>query len=301
MSKKAKKIYGVIGFPVKHSLSPCMHNAAFKALGIDAEYKLFEVKTEGLSDFLNNLKNEGIFGLNVTVPHKIKVREILENKFPYDKYTVQMSPELHYVKISGAINTVKREGDKLEYWNTDAAGFLKSLEEEFDPKNKKVLLIGCGGAGRAVIASLSWKELGVKKIYVNDIRAEAINSAKEYFSQISDYFRKLLEDKLQFISTEEIPQIIKKCDLLINATPVGLKADDPLPIEENHLHKDLFVYDLIYNPAETKLLKLAKNIGAKTANGLGMLTYQGMASFEIWTNKPAPKEAMGKALLEAIK
>ena len=155
-------IYGLIGYPVKHSLSPAIHNAAFKACGINAEYRLFEVKPEELEDFLlkdipvkdvngNSFSSQEIIGFNVTIPHKVRTREILESNFPFDKNANQQHRDLFYVMLSGAVNTVKRENGKLSYFNTDAEGFLKSLEGDlnFVTKDKKVLIIGCGGAGRS--------------------------------------------------------------------------------------------------------------------------------------------------------
>jgi len=281
MSKKAKKIYGIIGFPVKHSLSPCMHNAAFRELGIDAEYKLFEIKPEELSDFLNSLKSEGIFGLNVTVPHKEKALELIE-----------LDDENAHLKKIGAINTILRKNGKLKGFNTDIEGFRKHLSENIDPANKKVAILGAGGAARAVSFVLA--KGGATEIALFDIDKSKADNITQMIKEIIPAFN--------IFPVNDLGQLnLKNKEILVNATPVGLKPDDALPVNENHLHKDLFVYDLIYNPAETKLLKLAKNIGAKTSNGLGMLTYQGMASFEIWTNKPAPKEAMEKALEQALK
>ena len=177
MANNVKKIYGVLGYPVKHSLSPVMHNAAFGHLKIDAEYKLFEVRPEALEDVLlgnisikdtegNEVYAGDISGFNITIPHKIKAKELLEKKFPFDQNAVLINIDLYYVKLSGAVNTVKREANILRYWNTDAPGFLKSLEVdlEFEPKGKNALLIGCGGAGRAIIAALSWGNVGIKKI-----------------------------------------------------------------------------------------------------------------------------------------
>jgi shikimate dehydrogenase len=143
-------IYGVIGWPIKHSLSPAMHNAAFKKLGIKAEYRLFEVKPEDLEDFIFNRKD--VIGFNITVPHKIKAREILEKNPEAPIKHAQSN-----VILTGAVNTAKRTASVLEYCNTDVLGFQTALKEDlrFDVKNKIVLLIGCGGAGRAVIAALN--------------------------------------------------------------------------------------------------------------------------------------------------
>lgn len=292
------KIYGLIGYPVKHSLSPAMHNAAFKALKINAEYRLFEIHPVHLEDFLlrgdfkvtdaegNSCRAGDIIGFNITIPHKVKAKEILETEFPFDENVYMMQQDLYYVKLSGAVNTVIRGADKLKYWNTDPVGFLKSLEEGlgFQPKDKNVLLIGCGGAGRAVIASLSWIQTGINKIYINDIHSEVLDSAKKHFSEF-----KHLKDKLGFILAEDIPKIIKDCQLLINATPIGMKEGDASIIDKSLLHRNLSVYDVVYN-RETRLIKEAKSLGLPAAGGLGMLLHQGAAAFELWTGKTAPIE-----------
>jgi len=277
----AKKIYGIIGYPVKHSFSPAMHNAAFKVLNLDAEYELFEIKPEELPAFLNSLKDKEIFGLNVTVPHKEKAL-----------LSVELDEKNSHLKKIGAINTILRKNGKIKGFNTDIEGFRKHLKENLDPAHKRVAILGAGGASRAVSFVLA--EAGAAEIALYDIDKLKSDNITQMIKELFPVFN--------IYPVGDLGQLnLKNKNLLINATPLGLKDDDPFPIEENYLHKDLFVYDLIYNPTQTKLLKLAKNIGAKTSNGLGMLLYQGMASFEIWTQKPAPKEVMQKALLEAIK
>lgn len=289
-----------------------MHNAAFCALKINAEYRLFEIEPAKLEKFLvDNIKvldtqgdefySQDIVGFNITIPHKVRAREILEKKSPFDKDAPQMLDTLYYVKLSGAVNTVKREGNELRYWNTDATGFLRSLKEvlEFEPRGKKVLVIGCGGAGRAIIASLSWINVGIEKIYINDIDAKAINSAKEHFSQLPQFPH--LKDKLEFIPTDDMPKAIKNCDLLVNASPIGMKGEDISVVDKNLLHKELYVYDVVYNRnTETRLVKDAKSLGLPVADGLSMLLYQGVDAFNLWMDPiEAPVEVMRQALNEA--
>ncbi|MBU4312394.1 MAG: shikimate dehydrogenase [Candidatus Omnitrophica bacterium] len=265
-------IYGIVGWPVKHSLSPAMHNTAFKALGIDAKYEKFEVKPEDLEDFLLNRKD--VAGFNVTIPHKVKAKQILEKKGASDP---------GFVNLCGAINTVRRDNDKLYYTNTDVPGFLTSLKEDlkFDPKDKNILLIGCGGAGRAVMAGLQESS---SEIYAYDESEKAMESCKGF-------------NKVKFISKQKIDRIIKGCHLLVNATPIGMKEGDSCPIDKNLLHKDLFVYDVVYN-RETELVRAAE---APAVNGLGMLLYQGAHAFEFWTGKKAPVDVMREELKKAIK
>ncbi len=285
-------IYGVIGWPIKHSLSPAMHNAAFKELGIDAEYKLFEVRPEELEDFI--LKRKDVAGFNITVPHKVKAKEILVKNFPFD------SPDIRrqYVDLCGAVNTVKREKNKLLYINTDVSGFLTSLKEDlkFDYADKNALVIGCGGAGRAIIAGLGYGDVMSRKIYVYDNSNKAVEAARSFFTSFMQG-----AEKIEFISEERISEVIKNCQLLVNASPIGMKEGDLPPIDKKLLHKDLYVYDVVYN-IETQLVKDARFLLGKehAVGGLGMLLYQGAHAFEFWTGQKAPTDTMRKALSSAI-
>ena len=272
-------IYGVIGWPIKHSLSPAMHNAAYKKLGIKAEYKKFAVKPEELEDFILNRKN--VKGFNITVPHKVRAKEIL------NKRSKEVLP---YVQLSGAINTVKREGSEFFCLNTDVLGFRRSLKEDlgFDPKGKNVFLVACGGAGRAIVAALICEDLPhPKKIYIYEASDKAVKSAKEHFEKFA-----IAKEKLQFITKKEISSIVADCQLLINASPVGMKEGDDSPVDKELLHKDLFVYDVVYN-RKTELVKKAKG---RAVGGLGMFLYQGVHAFEFWTDQKAPIETMREAL-----
>lgn len=272
------KICGLIGYPVKHSLSPAMHNAAFGSLGINAEYKLFEIKPDELDGFFHALLMQNLFGLNVTIPYKEKV-------IPFLKH---ISAE---AKLIGAVNTIKISGNKAEGFNTDGEGFLRHLEESgFNPKGKIISIIGAGGAAKAVSVYLSKAKPMAITIYDTDMPKAAY-----LIGYLEANFKNIKFKQADFVSGLNVGFV----DLLINATPIGMTDRDSCLVGENLMHKDLFVYDLIYNPAETKLLKAAKNAGAKTANGLGMLLYQGAAAFEIWTGKKAPVEVMRKALKEA--
>lgn len=272
----ATKIYGLAGYPVKHSLSPLMHNAAFKALNINAEYRLFEVKTEELEEFIKHLSQNNISGLNVTIPYKEKVIPFLDN----------ISSE---AKLIGAVNTLRVLQDRLEGFNTDGEGFLKHLSEDlgFSPTGKVIAIIGAGGAAKAVSVYLSKTKPKSITVYdIDKIRAAAlVSNLKENFKDI----------ELRCVdSIEELK--IEDSDLLVNATPIGMKETGPCLVDEKFIAKNLLVYDLIYNPKETKLLRIAKQKGAKISNGLGMLLYQGALSFELWTSQKAPVEIMRKAI-----
>lgn len=297
------KIYGLIGYPVKHSLSPSMHNVAFKALNINAEYRLFEVKPEELQDFL--LKNisvadiesksflsHDVLGFNITIPHKVRALELASL---VENITVRQYPD---VVLSGAINTVKRDGEKLHYRNTDTMGFMKSLREDlrFNAENKKIIIFGCGGAGRAVVAGLTQEGSKVKKIYLYDVNEEVAKSAEKHFSRFD-----FVKDKLEFITAAQIPDKIKDSDLLVNASPIGMKELDGSVIDKDllRLNEKLFIYDVVYN-RETQLIKDAKSLRLAAIGGLGMLLYQGASAFEFWTGQKAPVEVMRKGLIEAV-
>ena len=275
MSVSFKKIYGLLGHPLGHSLSPLMHNAAFSHLGINAEYKLFDVPPQDLDKFFS-LTSGDICGLNVTVPYKEKVLGLAE-----------LDGDSLYLKKVNALNTLVRCSGGWRGFNTDIPGFIRHLREGFDPEGKKAAILGAGGASRAVVYALA--SSGVKEMVVFDVdplKSMAVSKMiKEVFpgypiSAVARPEELRLEDK----------------ELLVNATPAGLKGGDPCAIDPGLLHGGLFVYDLIYNPQETKLLKEAKAKGARTLNGLGMLLYQGALSFEYFTGKTAPIEVMRSAL-----
>jgi len=272
--------YGLIGYPISHSLSPLMHNAAFKALGIDAEYKLFPLKEDEIENFLKSLKANNIHGINVTVPYKEKVIPFL------DKISRQ-------ARLIGAVNTIKLTPDGLEGFNTDGSGFLMHLEDfEFDAAGKSIAILGAGGASRAIGVYLARAK--PKKLSIFDVDKVKLNA-------LVNHLKASFKD-VKIIPAGSIEELkIKNCSLLVNATPIGMKENDPCLIDAKLLHKHMLVYDLIYNPAETKLLKLARKKGARTSNGLGMLLHQGMLAFEIWTGKEAPAEIMKDALLGGLK
>ncbi|MFH1504532.1 MAG: shikimate dehydrogenase [Candidatus Omnitrophota bacterium] len=299
-----KQIYGLIGCPVKHSLSGVMHNAAFEYYGINAEYRLFEVEPKDLEGFIKgNITVDGVsakdvIGFNITIPHKVKAKEILEKII--EKRT-------GYIKLAGAVNTVKRESGGIDYDNTDSVGFERSLEKDLKLKlediyGRKVFIFGCGGAGRAAVAGLAWEE-GLKddskigKIYMYDKSYNALESARAHFSDFLEEENK----KMEFIfDKNKIPEIIKDCRLLVNASPVGMKKGDASIFDKHLFHKDLYVYDVIYN-RETQLIKDAKEKCKAVSGGLGMLLYQGVLAWEFWTGREAPVKIMEESLKKELK
>ena len=282
-----KPIYGIIGNPLKHSLSPLMHNAAFKEMGVDASYELFPLQEKELDNFFAELKKEtsAVFGLNVTVPYKEKVIFYLDSIAPFaDK--------------AGAVNTIVITHDrKLVGYNTDGPGFIAHLSElGFNPANKTIAVLGAGGSARAIIASLCLITDRPYSIIIYNRTPERLDSLLSELGQ-----------RLDLSCVEPARSIddlqIEMADMLINATPVGLSPRDPALVEESLLHPGMLVYDLIYNPRETVLLKMAKERGAMATNGLGMLYYQGVLSLQHWVNiqlDQKVKKKMRKSLEEAI-
>jgi shikimate dehydrogenase len=275
------KIFGVLGFPVKHSFSPAMHNAAFRHLKIKASYKKFEVSPENLSIFLRSLADKNIFGLNVTIPHKERILNYLTG------YKSSAADEI------GAVNTVLVDkGLRLKGYNTDYLGFSRHLSE-LKLRPKRIAVIGAGGAAKAVCFALAKK--GAQEISIYDIDRYKSISLMQRFQDGFPECRLIAVDRIEGL-------VLKDKDLLVNASPVGMNPHDLCLITLAMLPQGIFVYDLIYNPAQTRLLQLASQKGLKYANGLGMLLYQGVESFNLWMKpKKAPVAIMSAALKQALR
>ena len=284
---KHKSIYGIIGYPVHHSLSPLLHNTAFQALAVNAEYKLFPLREEELSNFFAELheKKNHIFGLNVTVPYKETVVSYMDHMSPFA------------LKV-GAVNTIVISEDrKLTGFNTDGPGFLTHLTElKFDTRGKRIAILGAGGTARAIVA-------GLCLIKERPERIKIYNRSRENLNQlISDLGHRIDVSIVEPVDTVDDLNI-ELADLLVNTTPVGMQATDLPLVDAGHLHSNMLVYDVIYNPEETKLLHMAKTKGAKAANGLGMLFYQGILAFQHWAGtelEPAVKSKMRESLRKGI-
>lgn len=276
--KKHLKILGVIGDPISHSLSPIMQNAGLAALKLPYIYMPFRVPLEELPEFFKTLRKRGIDGLNVTIPHKQNVIPFLDS----------LSRE---ARLMGAINTVLVQGKKLLGANTDGAGFISSLQQEahYEVKGKQVILLGAGGAARAIGVVLGLHH--AREVVILN------RTAKNAFDLAGDLGKKF--KNTLFAAGPLYPIDLshwRLADLLINATSLGSRI--PLPL--NKLSRKAMVCDIVYTPLETSLLKKAKKAGLKIHPGWGMLLHQGMLSFEMWTGKKAPYEVMKKALLEAL-
>lgn len=268
------KIVGLLGEHIDYTLSPAMHNVSFRALNLNFVYLPFPVKPRMLEKALIGLKSLNIQGVNVTIPYKEEVIKYLD--------------ELdETARLIGAVNTIK-VNDKLIGYNTDGEGFIASLKElGISPRDKNIFLIGCGGAGRAV--SLTLVKFGAKRIILTDKEMEKARSLR-------DAIKRFTSTTIIDISDGRVKDYIFETDILINATSVGMHKEDPLPTQPDWIHKDLFVYDLIYNPPKTKLLEHALKKGARISNGKLMLVHQGALSFEIWTGVKPPISVMKKAL-----
>lgn len=263
------KVLGLIGYPVEHSLSPSMHNAAFEHLALDCCYVTFSVRPELLGDAVKAIRALNLMGVNVTVPHKENVIPLLD----------VVDEEASFI---GAVNTILNNDGVLKGFNTDGKGFMESLKNaDIDVKDKRIVIIGAGGASRAIGFYLC-KE--ANRLGIADIDQE---KAQRLVNDL-----KRVKDNVYHI--ERVTDL-KDIDIVINATPIGLKDTDPSPIDIPLLTGDKIVCDLIYK--DTFLLRSARQRGCKTLNGLGMLLYQGVLAFEIWTGVKAPVEVMREALL----
>ena len=261
-------IYGIIGKPLNHSLSPMMHNAAFKALKANAVYKLFSLEEDELPLFFDDLKevDNPIFGLNVTVPYKERVIAHMDGMHAFA------------AKV-GAVNTIVINNQRKFFgYNTDGPGFLTDLNAAgFNPEGKRIAILGAGGTTRAILSVLTLINEQPESIRLYN---RTPGKAKEL---VDDLSQRLDLSLVEVVATIEDLNI-ELADCLINTTSVGLKSTDESLVDPETLHKGLFVYDVIYNPAQTKLLKDAKQKGARTANGLGMLYYQGVLSLQHWAH-----------------
>lgn len=267
------KVLGIFGFPVEHTLSPLMHNAAFKTLGLDMCYLPFKVSPDDLPDAVNAIKALNILGVNVTVPHKEKIIPLLD----------EVDKEALFI---GAVNTIVNKDGRLKGYNTDGRGFIKSLSEAgIHVRGKKILIIGAGGASRAISYYLSEK---AGKLFLFDIDKKKVKRL------INDLTK--IRKNVFFFSYQQsaISHQLKEIDIIINATPLGLKKEDPLPFDVNQLGARQVVCDLIYK--KTRLLDKASKKGCRTLSGLGMLLWQGVFAFELWTGRKPPVKVMRKAI-----
>ena len=275
------RVFGVIGDPIEHSLSPTIQNAAFGHLGLDFVFLAFHVKAADLENAMRGMRGLGIHGLNVTMPHKSAVIGCLDE--------VDFS-----VRFLDSANTILNRDGKLSGFSTDGVGALKALlENGVDLSGKKILLLGAGGAAKAIAFTLV-PEVGELAILNRSTeKAEALAETLGHM-----FNRNVVGGAL---SPETIKMNLRDSDVLVNATSAGMKPNlSQSLVAPEWLKSDLVVMDIVYNPIETKLAKDAKAAGAKVVSGVEMLIYQGAASFEIWTGHAAPIEVMRKAALNKL-
>jgi shikimate dehydrogenase len=268
------RTYCIIGDPVSHSLSPAMHNAAFKSLSMDDVYIAYKVSSHELESSVESLRSVKISGFNVTIPHKIAVLQYLD--------------EVDFLsRKAGAVNTVASINGRFKGFNTDIQGFLQPLlNRGIDFRGLSVLLFGAGGSARAVVASLS-SVTGISKLVVAN---RTYNKSSELSKQAE------LQGLTSSVSMiEEAKVMAKRFDLIVNATSVGLQSSESI-LDSEDIDGSSTVYDLVYRPVITKLLENAREKGARIIYGYEMLLEQGAQAFEIWTGLKAPIPAMKKAL-----
>ncbi|MCB0076021.1 MAG: shikimate dehydrogenase [Anaerolineales bacterium] len=273
---------GLLGWPVAHSRSPAMQNAAFAACGLAWAYLLLPTPPERLADAVRGLRGFGLAGANVTIPHKAAIMPLL------DEVTLE-------ARAIGAVNTIVRQGERMIGHNTDALGFLRALREGgFEPRGCRAVLLGAGGAARAVLYALLAARAEVVVVNRTVATANRLASAMSVLSTAPISTLSLHDEALLQVALNE-------ANVLINATSVGMEPHidhSPLP-ESISLHEGLAVYDLVYSPRRTRLLEQAEGAGARPIDGLGMLIHQGAVAFELWTGQRAPLDEMRRAAAKA--
>ena len=269
-------IAGLIGHPVEHSFSPPMHNAAFNALNMDWTYVAFDVEPSNLKSAIDGARSLNIKGLNVTIPHKIEVMKYLD--------------EIDEVaRLIGAVNTI--DFRNMKGYNTDGIGAVKAIEEVTSIKNKNVVVAGAGGASRAI------------SFYIAKYGAESITILNRNVDKASNLAKDInLIDGVRADSISQINDYVCEADILIDTTPVGMhpNVDADAIVGAEDMHEDLVVFDAVYNPNETSLIKQAIKANAKPVYGIKMLLYQGVESFKIWTGQNPPVDVMEDALRKTL-
>ena len=275
------RLCGIIGDPIEHTISPIIHNAAFEKMRVNYLYVPFKVKKEDLGRAIKGMRALNIRGLNVTIPHKVTV-------IPFLDELGRLAEKI------GAVNTIVNDDGVLRGYNTDASGFLQALlERGIEPKGKRVVILGAGGASRAISFILADRDANL--VILN--RLLELNWAEELAGKISQLFTKDVE-ALE-LNRENLEEALGNADMLVNATSVGMSPNiNETLISPKLLKSNLIVFDVVYNPMKTRLLREAEEAGAETISGLDMLVWQGALAFELWTGLEAPVKLMKE---EAIK
>jgi shikimate dehydrogenase len=278
------KYVALIGYPLAHSISPLIQQAAFDYYELDIHYRAWEVASDELGARVDELRSIQSLGANVTVPYKERVLSLLDE---LDELASRI----------GAVNTVVNRDGKLVGYNTDALGFMRALRLDgmFEPRDKKAVVFGAGGVARAV--SLALTEAGVSSLTIVNRTPER---ARGLVRALEPFHSKVTA--LGF-GDEELPKALSGCELLINCTSVGMRgapAEGRSPLEPHLIPREALVFDVVYNPPQTRLMEDARKVGARVLGGLPMLVYQGATSFELWTKKEAPVGIIMKAARRAM-
>lgn len=281
------KLTGFFAKPASHSLSPLMHNLAFSHWGIDAVYLAFEVDQTNLRQAVESIRTLDMLGVNVSMPNKTAVLAYLD----------QLSPE---AELIGAVNTIVHQEQRLIGYNTDGMGFVRSVNETGHPiKNQKIVVLGAGGAAKAIVVQMALE--GAQEITIYKRLNATFLPLKEYFAKVSE--KTGCPIRLHDYADEsQLALDLSQANLLINATDIGMGSKkDQLPIADvKLLHSQLAVFDLIYSPSETRLIQEAKKMGIKAYNGLGMLIHQGAIAFELWTHREMPVQNIRERLEQEV-
>lgn len=276
---------GIIGYPIGHSISPSFQQAGLDSLGVNAEYRPYEVNPDDVRAFVGSLRSDSVTGINVTVPHKEAVMPFLDE---IDEWAAE----------AGAVNTIVNRSGHLTGYNTDGYGFLRALREsgQFDPAGRTALILGAGGSARGVVQALLRANIGALAI------ANRTVSRAQSLADLAASRR--VEATAMPLPSPEAANAARSADIIVNCTSLGMRhgpdeTASPLPAEE--IPATALVYDLVYNPMLTPLLAAAQHGGAQTLGGISMLVYQGAASFEIWLDRPAPVGVMMDAAMDAMR
>lgn len=277
------ELIGLMAYPIRHSSSPAMHNEAFRTLGYDYAYLAFEVDNDSLEDAVKGLRALKLRGSNVSMPNKTVIH----------KYLDEVSPA---AQLCGAVNTVVNDNGKLVGHITDGIGYMQSLKEEgIDVIGKKMTIVGAGGAATAIEIQAALD--GVKEISIFNIRDKFWDNAVETVKKIND--NTSCKAKLYDLADlDKLKEEIEDSYIFVNATGMGMKpleGQTYIP-DKSFFRPDLIVTDVVYSPRETEMLRMAKEVGCKTMNGLGMMLFQGSAAFELWTGEPMPIDHMKEFL-----
>ncbi|UCG83664.1 MAG: shikimate dehydrogenase [Dehalococcoidia bacterium] len=282
---------GLIGRGLKHSISPQFQQAAFDHLGLDVHYEIWDTEENELPSIVEGLRRPPKLGANVTIPYKEAVLPLLDE---VDSNAAGI----------GAVNTIVNYNGKLAGHNTDSSGFMMALEREggFDPTGKTAVLLGSGGVARA--ASFMLISAGIKSLVVTDIIADKMHGLVTDLKRVQAGGREPFTEIMALSADDpRYRDAVSGCDLLVNCTPIGMKhstTEGRSPIEADLIPKGALVYDLVYNPLETVLMKAARESGAHALHGLSMLVYQGAAAFELWTEREAPIDIMMDAARKSL-